>query len=80
MTGLEPEPSEAAVVRSFDPADDLHRRARAWGHELEHHRLDALALFAAGLALAEADAWTEDRRDEAMRAFVDRRHLVSDRI
>ncbi len=56
------------------------RRARRWGHSLDSHHLASLARFAAGLALAESEAWEDDRRDVAMRAFTDRRHLIADRI
>ena len=30
-------PREMVVVQFFDPADDLDRRARAWGHDLPDH-------------------------------------------
>lgn len=73
-------PSEAGVVRFFDPAQDLERRALRWGHDLVDHGLPSLARFAAGLAIAEAEAWQRDQPDIATRAFSDRRHLCGDRL
>lgn len=71
---------ELDVVVFYDPADDLERRARRWGHSPSGHGLDDLALFAAGLARAEAEAWRDDRADVAVRAFEERRFLFADRI
>lgn len=73
-------PTEAATVAFFDPADDLDRRAARWSHDLPDHRLGSLAAFAAGLALAEADAWERDEPHIATRAYEDRRFLLGDRI
>ena len=77
---IEPRAFEAEVVGFYDPGDDLDRRAAGWNHELSDHGLQALALFAAGLAAAEATAWDESQPDVAARAFADRRHLVGDRL
>ena len=71
---------ELDVVVFYDPADDLERRANRWGHSLAGHGLDDLALFAAGLAQAEAEAWRDDRPDVAVQAFEERRFLLADRI
>lgn len=73
-------PSEAAVLRFSDPSGDLERRAVAWGYRLPGGDLGDLARFAAGLALAEAEAWADDRPHVAARALEDRRFLLSDRI
>jgi hypothetical protein len=73
-------PSEAAVVRYFDPGDDLDRRAGAWGHRFADHGLASLAAFGAGLAVLEADAWDADDPVVATRAYAARRHLLGDRI
>jgi hypothetical protein len=75
-----PAPLESEVVRFFDPADDLTRRSRRWGHVLVDHSLESLARFAAGLAVAEAESWASDQPDVAVRAFSDRRHLAGDRV
>ncbi len=73
-------PSEVGVVRFFDPAQDLDRRAARWGHDLVDHDLSSLARFAAGLAAAEAEAWERNQPDVAVRAFGDRRRLCGDRV
>jgi hypothetical protein len=73
-------PREADVVRFFDPVEDLTERARSWNHELSAFDLADLARFAAGLAVAEADAWRDDQPHIATRAFSDRRFLVGDRL
>ena len=73
-------PTELETVGFFDPADDLDRRAARWSHDLPDHRLGSLAAFAAGLAVAEADAWERDEPHIATRALEDRRFLVGDRI
>lgn len=72
--------TERAVVVYFDPAEDLERRARSWNHRLEGHGLSDLALFGAGLAAAEADAWEQDEPHVATRALEDRRFLLGDRL
>ena len=73
-------PREAAVVVFHDPAEDLARRAAAWGHELPGVDLGHLAAFAAGLARVEAEAWRSGAGDVAMRAYGERRSLLGDRI
>ena len=73
-------PTEAAVVRFYDPADDLVRRSEKAGLGFADDSLAGLAGAAAVLARREADAWASDVPDRAMRAYHDRRHLVSDRI
>lgn len=80
LVGIHPSPTEAEVVRFFNPHEDLQRRAGRWQHELPDHELGSIALFAGGLALAEAAAWDGDQPDVAARAFTDRRHLVADRL
>jgi len=73
-------PVEMAVVRFHDPSLDLEQRAARWSHALPDHRLGSLALFAAGLAGAEAEAWRRGDPHIATRAYEDRRFLVGDRI
>jgi hypothetical protein len=73
-------PSEAAVVRFYDPGEDLQRRAGRWGYQLGLADLSDLARFAAALARAEARAWADDEPHIATRALEDRRFLVGDRI
>jgi hypothetical protein len=73
-------PTEAAVVGFHDPGADLERRADRWSHRLPDHGLASVALFAAGLARAEADAWRRDDLHIATRAYEDRRFLIGDRI
>lgn len=73
-------PVEALVVDLWNPAPDLQRRAMAWDHEFATGELPELLLFGAGLALAESQAWEQDRPDVATRALSDRRFLLGDRI
>ena len=73
-------PTEAAVVAFHDPASDLDRRAKRWTYLLPDHRLDSLAIFAAGLAKTEADAWRRDELHVATQAYEERRFLAGDRI
>lgn len=73
-------PSEKAVVIFHDPTEDLNRRASLWNHQLSGTDLGSLALFAAGLAAAEGDAWERGIGDIATRAYEDRRFLVGDRL
>lgn len=73
-------PLEAVVVGFFDPAADLDKRAEQWSHALPDHRLGSLAAFAAGLAVAEAEAWRADEPHVATKAYADRRFLAADRI
>jgi len=80
LGNIVPIPSEKEVVRYFDPALDLGKRAARWGNELPDHRLTTLARFAAGLAVAEAEAWEQGKADVAVRAYADRRHLAGDRL
>jgi hypothetical protein len=73
-------PTEAAVVGFHDPGTDLERRCDRWSHRLPDHGLASLALFAAGLAHVEANAWRRDDLHIATRAYEDRRFLSGDRI
>jgi len=73
-------PTETAVVLFYDPKTDLERRASEWGYTMDGVDLSALALFAAGLATTEAEAWEEETLDVATRAYEARRFLLSDRI
>lgn len=72
--------AEASVVGLYDPRDDLLGRMKAWGYPSEALDLADLARFAAGLAQAEAEAWTDDRAHVATQAYADRRFLLGDRI
>jgi hypothetical protein len=72
--------TEAAAVGFFDPGEDLAKRAARWSHTLPSQDLGSLAAFAAGLAVAEAEAWDRDEPHIATRAYEDRRFLVGDRI
>lgn len=73
-------PTENHVVVFHDPKDDLHHRGHRWGHHFEETDLESLALFAAGLAQAEADAWDSNQPDVATKAYEDRRFLLGDRV
>jgi hypothetical protein len=73
-------PTERDVVVHFDPFSDLQRKAAAWGHHLENQDVTSLALFAAALARVEADGWSSDVPDLAVRAYEARRLLLADRI
>jgi len=72
--------TEAAIVRFFDPVTDIDRRARVWAYQPVTYDFSDLSRFSAGLALAEADAWREDRPHIATKAYEDRRFLISDRL
>ncbi len=72
--------TESATVGFFDPTEDLAARTARWSHTLPDTHLGSIAAFAAGLAVAEADAWERDEPHIATRAFEDRRFLVSDRV
>ena len=71
---------EADVVGRHDPVEDLKRRTSRWGYPLGDGDFADLSRFAAALALAEADAWADDRPHVATRAYEDRRFLVADRL
>lgn len=73
-------PTEKATVIFYDPSQDIARRAGDWGHELESDDLSSLALFAAGLAVAEEHGWNEGTPDIATRAYEARKFLLGDRI
>jgi hypothetical protein len=73
-------PVEGEVVVFYDPTEDLATRASSWGHRLPDASLWSLASFGAGLAMAEAQAWEQDKPHVATRAFADRRFLLGDRI
>jgi hypothetical protein len=77
--GVDPAPFEHACT-GFDPSADLRRRAERWSHQLLDDGLVELALFAAGLAQTEAEAWEADDAVTATRALEDRRFLLGDRI
>jgi len=68
------------VILFHDPRTDLEERARQWGYQLQEVDLSALAVFAAGLASAEAEGWELDKPDIATRAYESRRFLLADRI
>lgn len=72
--------TEAAVVRFYDPGDDLDRRARWWGHGFASTDLASLCRFGAALATAEGDAWEDGDHPTATRALADRRFFLGDRI
>jgi hypothetical protein len=63
-----------------DPSDDLTRRSERWNHDLPEGDLGSLALFAAGLAGAESEAWVSGSADVATAAYEERRFLLADRI
>jgi len=73
-------PTEAAVVRYYQPDDDLERRARYWGYEFGERDLADLCRLGAALARAEAEAWERDEPHIATRAYADRRFLLGDRL
>ncbi|MGI9649005.1 MAG: hypothetical protein ACR2OI_10840 [Acidimicrobiia bacterium] len=72
--------SEAAVVRFYQPDQDLERRARHWGYQFADGDLADLCRLGAALALAEADGWRRDEPHIATRAYEDRRFLLGDRL
>ncbi|NNC92466.1 MAG: hypothetical protein HKN80_08215 [Acidimicrobiia bacterium] len=73
-------PTESAVVRYYQPDDDLERRARYWGYEFGERDLADLCRLGAALAKAEAEAWQRDEPHIATRAYADRRFLLGDRL
>lgn len=73
-------PTEKAVVRYFDPVEDLADKAGRSGYQLEDASLPSLALFAADLAESEGHHWENGDADLATRAYEERRFLVGDRI
>lgn len=73
-------PTEAAVVRYYQPLDDLERRARYWGYQFGERDLSDLCRLGAALARAEAEAWQRDEPHIATRAYSDRRYLLGDRL
>jgi hypothetical protein len=73
-------PTEAAVVRYYQPDKDLERRARHWGYEFADRDLADLSRLGAALALAEAEGWERDEPHIATRAYEDRRFLLGDRL
>lgn len=73
-------PTERDIVVFYDPREDLSLKAADWGHRFEDNTLPALAVFAAGLAEAEAEAWKSGAGDLATRAYEARRFLVGDRV
>lgn len=79
-TMIDVPPTESAVVRLYDPMDDLNRRAQAWRYDIANGDLSDLARFGAALARAEGEAWANERGHIATRAYEDRRFLLGDRI
>jgi hypothetical protein len=73
-------PTEAAVVRYYQPDDDLEHRARYWGYQFGEGDLADLCRLGAALARAEAEAWERDEPHIATRAYADRRFLLGDRL
>ena len=73
-------PATELAVTGFDPIQDLERRTSGWFHRLPDYGLSSLAMFAAGLAQSEADAWDKEDPSVATRALSDRRFLLGDRI
>lgn len=73
-------PTEASVVRFHDPRPDLGARGARWGFTPATGSLVEVARLAGGLALAEAAARRDGDADIALAAFVERRHLVGDRL
>jgi len=73
-------PTEASVVRYYQPDQDLERRARHWGYQFAARDISDLCRLGAALALAEADAWDRDEPHIATRAYQDRRFLLGDRL
>jgi hypothetical protein len=73
-------PTEAAVVRYYQPDADLERRARYWGYEFGERDLADLCRLGAALAKTEAEAWERDEPHIATRAYADRRFLLGDRL
>jgi hypothetical protein len=76
---LDPAPIEFEVT-GVDPAAELARRGDRWGHRFERADLAEVCLFAAGLAIAEAEAWDDDDPIVATRAYEDRRFIAGDRV
>lgn len=77
-------PSHGEVTESaltgFDPGSDLARRTRRWSYVLPDHAAPSLAIYAAALARAEAEAWERDDPVVATQALSDRRFLLGDRF
>ncbi|NNL70826.1 MAG: hypothetical protein HKO70_12780 [Acidimicrobiia bacterium] len=73
-------PTEAAVVRFYQPDEDLARRAGYWSYQPARWDLAGLCWFGAALARTEADAWESDDPHVATRAYADRRFLLGDRL
>lgn len=68
------------ALTGFDPASDLARRTRRWSYVLPDHAAHSLAIYAAALARAEAEAWERDDPIVATQALSDRRFLLGDRF
>lgn len=73
-------PTEKAVIRFFDPAEDLREKTQRSGYQLEDAALTSLAGFAAELAESEGRHWADGDADLATRAYEARRFLFADRI
>jgi hypothetical protein len=76
---LEVVPREADVT-GVDPGIELARRGDRWSYRFATGDLAEVCLFAAGLAVAEADAWDDDDPIIATRAHEDRRFVAGDRV
>jgi hypothetical protein len=79
VSALEVVPTEAAVT-GVDPGAELARRGDRWSYRFTTGDLAEVCLFAAGLAVAEADAWDDDDPIIATRAHEDRRFVAGDRV
>ena len=79
VSALEVVPSEHGVT-GVDPGVELARRGDRWSYLFTTGDLAEVCLFAAGLAVAEADAWDDDDPIIATRAHEDRRFVAGDRV
>jgi hypothetical protein len=74
------DPPVEQTVTGVDSSGDLARRGERWSHRFRTGDLAEVCLFAAGLAVAEAEAWDADDPVIATRAHEDRRFVAADRI
>jgi hypothetical protein len=79
VRALEVAPFETAVT-GVDPGAELGRRGDRWSYRFATGDLAEVCLFAAGLAVAEAEAWNDDDPIIATRAHEDRRFVAGDRV
>ena len=73
-------PTEADVVVFYDPVEDLGRRASRWKWDPVDPTLAGLCGFAGGLALVEYEARVAGEAEIALEAYLQRRHLIADRL